>query len=94
MEHLEALVTAWAALPSEGQTILTEDTPWAYLARHNVHVDPQTRQHAHRMLATLKLPTFHVVLHTAGVTVGRRHPTLHLNPEEFSQFALRQMGLL
>jgi hypothetical protein len=46
------------------------------------------------LLNTLALPTFHIVLHTAGITVGRRHPKLHGSPEQYSPYALRQMGLL
>ena len=71
-----------------------EDTPWAYLARHSVHVEPSVRQQAHRLLAPLALPAYHIVLHTTGVTVGRRHPTQHTSPEQYSPHALRQMGLL
>jgi hypothetical protein len=92
--YFERLVHAWGQLPDEGPACLIEDTPWAYLARHSVHVDVHTRQAAHKLLTSLALPTFHVVLHTTGVTVGRRHPSLHATPEQFSVHALRQMGLL
>jgi hypothetical protein len=92
--YFAALVDAWALLPDEGPARIIEDTPWAYLTRHSVHVDVHTRQAAHKLLTTLPLPTFHIVLHTSGVTVGRRHPTLHHTPEAFSPHALRQMGLL
>ena len=92
--HFDTMVAAWQALPDSGPALLLEDTPWAYLARHSVHMDLSTRQAAHRMLAPLTMPAFHIVLHTTGVTVGRRHPTLHTTPEQYSPHALRQMGLL
>ncbi len=93
-EHFQRMVQAWQQLPEEGPALLVEDTPWAYLARHSVHVERSVRQQAHRLLAPLTLPAFHIVLHTTGVTVGRRHPTLHTSPEQQSPHALRQMGLL
>ena len=88
------MVQAWEQLPGGGPALLVEDTPWAYLTRHSVHVETSVRQAAHRLLAPLTLPAFHIVLHTTGVTVGRRHPTLHATPEQHSPHALRQMGLL
>lgn len=42
-EYFDNLVAGWKALPGVDNTIIIEDTPWAYLARHNVHVDAHTR---------------------------------------------------
>ncbi len=92
--HFQRMVQAWQQLPDKGPALLVEDTPWAYLARHSVHIEASVRQEAHHTLAPLTLPAFHIVLHTTGVTVGRRHPTLHTTPKQHSPHALRQMGLL
>lgn len=40
------------------------------------------------------MPDLHIVLHTSGVAVGRRHPLHRGDPEVYSPVALRQMAHL
>ena len=71
-----------------------EDSPWAYLAKHSAHLPPAERHSLHAQLAQLTLPELTIVLHTAGRTVGLRHPLYHDSPETFSPAACEQMRAL
>ena len=57
-------------------------------------MSPQARAACAHALAPLTLPDLHLVLHTAGITVGKRHPQAHTAPELHSPVALRQMAQL
>lgn len=52
---------------------------------------PHTRAECQAALAPLDLPHLHIVLHTSGVAVGRRHPHFRDDAESYSPVALRQM---
>lgn len=71
-----------------------EDSPWAYLAKHSAHLPPAERHSLHAQLVQLTLPELTIVLHTAGRTVGLRHPLYHDSPETFSPAACEQMRAL
>lgn len=71
--------------------MIIEDSPWAYLCRHAVHIAPDLRALCQTELAQLKLPEFTIILGTSGIEVGRRHPNFKNNPMEWSTRALRQM---
>lgn len=92
--YFDRLVAAWEALPEGGPTIIVEDTPWAYLTRHELNIDPATHHDCKKAMARLTLPTFHFVFHASGTAIGRRHPDLHETPEMFSPFARSMMNSL
>lgn len=84
----------WRDLCKLDEALLVEDSPWAYFQRHVQHLPAATRSQCQAELATLTLPHLTLVLHTSGVAVGRRHPTAHERPEEYSPVALQQMQAL
>lgn len=89
--YFDHLVKDWIDACADPRALLIEDSPWAYLCRHAVHVPPETREQCHKVLAPLKLPDFTVILTTSGVEIGRRHRSWEGTPEEYSPHALRQM---
>ena len=89
MEFFDRLVAAWVELSTTKTALLVEDSPWAYLRRHAVHLAPDVRARCHAALATLLLPDFTVILNTSGVEVGHRHPIYRNKAEEYSPLALR-----
>lgn len=90
-EYFDLLVSNWRSLSATPGHLVIEDSPWAYLLRHSCHVAPSTRAECQAALAPLDLPHLHVVLHTSGVAIGRRHPHFRDDPESYSPLALRQM---
>ena len=93
-EFFKALLERWLHLEVQPQALLIEDSPWAYLCRHAVHVPADVRQRCHLAMTHLRHPDFTIVLGSSGVEVGRRHPAHHLAPEAHSPAALRQMQQL
>ncbi len=79
--HLDALISAWAALPRTGAAQLVEDSPWAYYAKHSAVIAPEQRHAYNTKLSQLALPELTIILHAAGRTIGLRHPTHHQNPD-------------
>lgn len=57
-------------------------------------LSPQERHALHAKLTPLVHPDLTIVLHTAGTTVGKRHPAFHDNPEAWGAIALDQMRAL
>ena len=92
--YFDHLVTDWNLACSDPRALLIEDSPWAYLCRHAVHMAPAAREKCHLTLAPLKLPDFSIILSTSGVEIGRRFREWKGTPEEYSHHALRQMQQL
>ena len=90
----EQLVVRWEALQHQPQALLIEDSPWAYLCRHAVHVPADVRMRCQGKLAPLRVPDFTLVFFSSGVEIGRRTPHRHSQPATHSPFALRQMQQL
>ena len=91
MAHFQEQVTRWATLCADGAAKVVEDSPWAYFQRHCHHLPSDVRLQCTTAMAPLTLPHLTIVLHTSGVGVGRRHPTHHKQPDEYSPHALQQM---
>ena len=73
-DYFSKLVLAWSQLPREGQALLVEDYPWAYLLKHST-------------LASLQLPNLTLIFHASGRAIGLRHPLHNFNPDQHSQVA-------
>ncbi len=92
--HFQQQVQHWTEISNAGEAVIIEDSPWAYFQRHIQHLPADVRSNCQSELARLTLPHLTLVLHTSGVTVGRRHPTARGKPEEYSSLALQQMQAL
>jgi hypothetical protein len=93
-EYFNHLVTCWERHCKDQRALIVEDSPWAYLCRHAVHVAANVRERCQAILAPLKLPEFTIVMTTSGIEVGRRHPGFMGKEMEYSPIALRQMQQL
>ncbi len=86
--HFEALTDRWAKLAAQPGVLIVEESPWSYLAKHAIHLDAPTRATCNSALAPLVLPTLTISLHSSGRDVGRRHPTLHHDPDQHARTAI------
>ena len=88
-QYFDHLVVDWNEACANPRALLIEDSPWAYLCRHAVHMAPEIREVCHQVLAPLKLPDFTIIFSTSGVEIGRRNQHWKGTPEEYSPHALR-----
>ena len=89
LPYFNHLVSDWTSFCADSRALLIEDSPWAYLCRHTVHIAPEIRDRCHSTLAPLKLPDFTIIFSTSGIEIGRRHQSWTGTPESYSPHALR-----